>query len=65
MILLELAKVLPGFVTLYIHSEDHAWKFSAGELIKYSKTLKTATVIKAVPLSPYTMEIAVKLDGRN
>ena len=59
MSLKQLAGVIPGYVTLHIHSDTSGWSTNAGlacHIDEYDKL----TVVSAIPLAPYVMEITIK-----
>lgn len=59
MTLKQLARILPGFVTMLVHSDNGGWHLSAGELLGRADFDK-AQVVRAIPFTPYTMEVYVQ-----
>lgn len=53
----ELVKVLPGYINLYVHNDNEAHSTSAG-MIAYGE-LADCIIVKAVPISPYSMEVTI------
>lgn len=59
MTLKQLATLLPGYVTLYVHSDTEGWTCSVGAVLCMDD-LNKAVVVRAIPLAPYTMEIYIE-----
>lgn len=59
MTLQQLAALLPGYVTLAIHTDTEGCSMTAG-MVSVDKSLSGAFVVKAVPLAPYFMEVYIK-----
>ena len=55
----DFASLLPGYVTLYVHSENQGWRVVAGA-VESHKELSTVEVEKAIPLEAYSMEVVVR-----
>ena len=64
MTLKELASVLPGFVTLLIHTSDKSWNIPAG-WVTTLPDLQGAVVVQAQPLAAYTMEVSINIKEEN
>lgn len=59
MTLKQLASILPGYVTLYIHSDNQGLRIPAG-MVKNHKDLSEATVTRAIPMESYSMEVSIE-----
>lgn len=63
MSLLELAKILPGYVTLHIHTDSERWVGMPAGLVAAGEEIPAgAVVVKATPFAPYTMEVSIKFE---
>ena len=62
MSLLELAKILPGYVTLHIHTDSERWVGIPAGLVAAGEFPAGAIVVKATPFAPYTMEVSIKFE---
>lgn len=60
MTLKDLASVIPGYVTLYVHTRSECWRGSPAESYALGEHPAGATVVNATPLAPYTMEVSVE-----
>lgn len=63
MSLKQLAGVIPGYVTLHVHTDNSGWSTNAG-LASHKDEYDNLTVVSAVPLAPYVMEVTVKEDAQ-
>lgn len=59
MSLRQLAAVIPGYVTMCVHTKDEGWELSAA-LLSSDKDFPEADVITATPIGAYRMEISIK-----
>lgn len=63
MSLLDLAKILPGYVTLHIHTESEHWVGMPAGLVAAGEEIPAgAIVLKATPFAPYAMEVSIKFE---
>lgn len=58
----ELAEILPGYVTLNIHTEKECWPSMPAGLALMEEAFEQAFVVKANPYGPYTMEVSIKFE---
>lgn len=58
----ELASILPGYVTLNIHTKEEGWPgMSAGRAL-LEEDFENAIIINANPYGAYTMEVFIKFE---
>lgn len=56
----DLLKVIPGYVSVCIHTETKGWpSMSVGTALGESD-FRDAKVVKVTPIAPYMMEIGIK-----
>jgi hypothetical protein len=60
MTLMELASILPGYVTLNIHANTKAWTGIPAGVVA-SGGFHRALVVTATPYAPYAMEVSIEL----
>lgn len=60
MSLKQLADILPGYVTLHIHTNSEAWPGISAAMVSAGDFPGDWQIINASPISPYTMEVSVK-----
>ena len=58
----ELASILPGYVTLNIHTKEECWPGMPAGMALLDKTFESALVINVNPYGPYTMEVFIKFE---
>lgn len=58
----ELASILPGYVTLNIHTKEEAWPGMPAGMALSDKTFENAFVVNANPYGAYTMEVFIKFE---
>lgn len=58
----DLASILPGYVTLNIHTKEEAWPGMSVGMALLDETFESALVINANPYGPYTMELFIKFE---
>lgn len=62
MTLKELASIIPGYVTLQVHTEGEWWVGLPAASYASGKYPAEATVVNANPFAPYTMEVSIKFE---
>lgn len=60
--LTELASILPGYVTLNIHTKEECWPSMPAGMALLDETFENALVINANPYGAYTMEVFIKFE---
>ena len=58
----ELASILPGYVTLNIHTKEECWPSMPAGRALLEEDLENAIVINANPYGVYTMEVLIKFE---
>lgn len=58
----ELANILPGYVTLNIHTKEDCWPSMPAGMVLLDEILENALVINANPYGAYTMEVFIKFE---
>jgi hypothetical protein len=59
---MELASILPGYVTLNIHTKEEAWPGMPAGMALADETFENALVINANPYGVYTLEVFIKFE---
>ena len=59
---IELASILPGYVTLNIHTQEECWPGISAGMALLDETFENAIVINANPYGAYTMEVFIKFE---
>lgn len=62
MTLMELASILPGYVTLNIHTNTKAWTGIPAGMALREEVFENSLVINANPYGAYTMEVFIKFE---
>ena len=60
--LVELASILPGYVTLNIHTKEEAWPSMPAGMVFSEEAFENALVITANPYGAYAMEVFIKFE---
>ena len=60
--LTELASILPGYVTLNIHTKEECWPSMPAGMALLDETFENAIVINANPYGAYNMEVFIKFE---
>lgn len=58
----ELARILPGYVTLNIHTKEECWPGMPAGMAFLEEDFENALVINANPYGPYIMEVYIKFE---
>ena len=62
MTLKQLAGILPGYVTLNIHTKEECWPGMPAGMAILGDTFENAIVINANPYGAYIMEVFIKFE---
>ena len=60
--LVELAGILPGYVTMNVHTKEEAWPSMPAGMVLSEECFENAVVINANPYGAYTMEVLIKFE---
>lgn len=61
MTLVELAKVLPGYVIMQVHTETDRWHGMPAGSVAAGRFPHQAEVVNMNPFAPYIVEVLVKI----
>lgn len=59
MTLKQLADILPGYVTLHVHTKDEAWPGISAGMVSSGEFPGDWYIINATPIGPYSMEVCM------
>lgn len=61
MTLVELAKALPGYVTMQIHTQTERWHGMPAGSVAAGRFPHQAEVVNLNPFAPYTVEVLIEV----
>lgn len=59
----RLPEIVPGYVNLCVNDCSACWYFSVGNIHKQTKEIRGATILRLVPIQPYTLEVTIEREG--